>query len=237
MTNVYDKKFSRTFSMPSISNEYVNLPKIIKLLGNVKNKEILELGCGNGYWLRSLSKRGAKCTGIDISDEQLLTAKKMDSHKVISFLKRDIAKPIIVKKRYDVVLLFKVILEFKEKKKVNAIFHNAHNFLKKGGRLIILDLHPFAPTLQHTITVPKNYNYFYSGVCVKAMSTRFDGVKVYYNDHHWTFTDLSDFLSKNNFLTVKMIEHRASPALVRKFPSLKNRKDTPMDIIIEAIKK
>ena len=44
---------------------------VIKLLGSVKNENILEIGCGNGYFSRLLAKRGAKVTGLDRSSKMI----------------------------------------------------------------------------------------------------------------------------------------------------------------------
>lgn len=235
MTNLYNKKFVEIFSKPSISNEYVNSPALFKILGDVRNKKILDLGCGNGYWLRKLIKKGAACTGVDNSSEQLEVAKELNKDKKISFIKKDIMKPFILKEKYDIALLAKIIVEEPSKKKILEIIKNARNMLKADGRLIILDLHPFAPSFQDTIKVSKSYNYFDGGAPIIATSTRIDGKKVYYHDHHWIFADFFDFL-QDRFLVKKITEHRCTLGLVKRFPSLENRLKKPMDIIIEAVK-
>ncbi|MFX1286438.1 MAG: class I SAM-dependent methyltransferase [Promethearchaeota archaeon] len=45
--------------------------KELGLLGNVKGKRILELGCGGGQNSIVLAKWGAKVIGLDISEIQL----------------------------------------------------------------------------------------------------------------------------------------------------------------------
>ena len=49
----------------------------LRLLGNVKGKIVLELGCGGGQCAISLTKKGAICTGIDVSAKQLEYAAKL----------------------------------------------------------------------------------------------------------------------------------------------------------------
>jgi len=46
-------------------------------LGEVRDKDVLELGCGGAQWSIFLAGRGARCTGIDISTEQLAWARSL----------------------------------------------------------------------------------------------------------------------------------------------------------------
>lgn len=64
-----------------------------------------------------------------------------------------------------------------------------------------------------------------------------DWEKIYYKDVHHTLWDLSSFLYQNNFLIENIIETRATKEQVKKFQSLKNRFDFPMDIVVQALKK
>jgi len=49
----------------------------LKLLGDVKGKDILEVGCGGGQNSIVLSKWGANVAGLDISERQIEYAKKL----------------------------------------------------------------------------------------------------------------------------------------------------------------
>ena len=51
--------------------------KELKLLGNLNGKTILEIGCGGAQCGIAMVKKGAKVTGIDISNEQLKFAKNL----------------------------------------------------------------------------------------------------------------------------------------------------------------
>ncbi len=46
--------------------------KHFKLLGKIKGKKILEIGCGGAQCGIAMAKKEAKVTGIDISEEQLI---------------------------------------------------------------------------------------------------------------------------------------------------------------------
>ncbi|MEM9679229.1 MAG: class I SAM-dependent methyltransferase, partial [Bacteroidota bacterium] len=55
------------------------MPYELKALGNVSGKSLLHLQCHFGQDTLSWSRMGAKCTGIDISDEGITLAKKLNS--------------------------------------------------------------------------------------------------------------------------------------------------------------
>ena len=44
---------------------------------NMTGQAAIELGCGTGYWSAWMHRRGAVATGIDISAEQLATARRL----------------------------------------------------------------------------------------------------------------------------------------------------------------
>ncbi len=53
----------------------------LKLIGTVKGKKILEIGCGGGQCSIAFAKKKALCTGIDISEKQLEFAEKLAKKK------------------------------------------------------------------------------------------------------------------------------------------------------------
>lgn len=78
---------------------YLN-PKMLKLLGKIKGKKILDLACGNGYFTNLLLQKGAKVIGIDSSDELINIAKnKFGDHFIISD-----STNIPLKERFDLII-------------------------------------------------------------------------------------------------------------------------------------
>ncbi|HEX5274575.1 MAG TPA: class I SAM-dependent methyltransferase [Candidatus Rubrimentiphilum sp.] len=43
----------------------------LRALGDVRDKDVLELGCGGAQWSIGLTRLGARCTGLDNSERQL----------------------------------------------------------------------------------------------------------------------------------------------------------------------
>ena len=49
----------------------------LRLLGTVRGKRVLEVGCGAARWSLALARRGARTTGIDLSRSQLVKARRL----------------------------------------------------------------------------------------------------------------------------------------------------------------
>jgi SAM-dependent methyltransferase len=47
----------------------------LRALGDVAGLDVLELGCGGAQWSIALARRGARCTGLDLSGSQLASAR------------------------------------------------------------------------------------------------------------------------------------------------------------------
>ena len=52
------------------------------LVNDVKNKKILDFGCGNGWLSFQLEKQGASVWGIDISEELIKIAKRLENNNI-----------------------------------------------------------------------------------------------------------------------------------------------------------
>ncbi len=52
------------------------MPATFKLLGDVKNKKLLDIGCGSGIYAKQLSRKGAIVKGFDVSAKMLAIARK-----------------------------------------------------------------------------------------------------------------------------------------------------------------
>lgn len=58
--------------------------KELRILGDVAGKDVLEFGCGGAQWSIALAKRGARMTGLDLSDEQLRHARELAAREKVS---------------------------------------------------------------------------------------------------------------------------------------------------------
>ena len=115
--------------------------RVIDLLGNVKDKKILDLGCGNGKVSRILSKNGAKVYGVDKTEEQLSIARESES-KVVYFL-GDITNlnEIDLPKDFDIIISLMTFLYLDEKQIIETLLQ-IKKHIKKDGVFIYANIHP-----------------------------------------------------------------------------------------------
>ncbi|HEX8932420.1 MAG TPA: class I SAM-dependent methyltransferase, partial [Patescibacteria group bacterium] len=139
----WTEKQAKSAHTPNFGKKYIGEPELLRMFGNVKNKKVLELGSGNGYWLDLLSRHGAIGTGVELEKKQLELADK-SNHRT-TYIQGDITKLEklnLQKNSFDFVLLEHVLLEISSLKKINKIMTDAFGLLKKSGVIIISEIHP-----------------------------------------------------------------------------------------------
>jgi SAM-dependent methyltransferase len=57
----------------------------LRLLPDVSGKDVIELGCGTAYWSAWLARRGARVVGLDNSERQLETARRLQQEHGLEF--------------------------------------------------------------------------------------------------------------------------------------------------------
>ena len=121
-------------SLQSNVERFDNQISILKSLLSIRNKKVLDIGCGGGLFLSKLESEGAKVTGLELSDIRAHYAKTKHNLEII---KRPIESDFW-KERYsstfDVVTLWDVI------EHVNyplSTLRSSSYVLKSGGFLFI----------------------------------------------------------------------------------------------------
>ena len=132
----------------------------LEILGDVSGKEILHLQCHFGQDSISLSRMGAKVTGIDLSDKAIEAAQDLaqkcgtDTH----FLVSDVYElPNILDRKFDIVYTSYGTIGWLPdlEKWAQVISH----FLKPGGKFVFVEFHPVVWMFDDDFTHVK-YNYF-----------------------------------------------------------------------------
>lgn len=152
-------------------NEHLEMPSTLSMLGNIKGKKILDIGCGAGIYSKIMHKKGALVKGFDLSDEMLRIAKlenpDLDLRKG-SFYK------IPFKEQFDIAIAPLVIDYAKD---WNKVFSQVNSRLKRDGEFIFSIGNPITETAEKLIINGKRMKY--KGISARVLYDYFKERKIY----------------------------------------------------------
>lgn len=122
-------------------------PGVLKLLGDVAGRKILDVACGQGVLCRLLQSKRASVTGVDAARELIEAARKHASNETsenrIDYLVGDARELLSIKtiagKTFDAMTCILAIQNFHP---IAPLFHAAAQLLNPGGRFVIVMMHP-----------------------------------------------------------------------------------------------
>ncbi len=114
----------------------------LNLLGDVAEKRVIELGCGAAENSITLAKKGAICTGVDISIEQIKFAKNLikENRVSIELVEGDLENLVMINDNTFDIALSIFALDWMQD--LNAAFMEAYRVLKKNGIFVFSMQHP-----------------------------------------------------------------------------------------------
>jgi SAM-dependent methyltransferase len=82
----YTENAERNWAKEEIDWGILDVPESeVQMIGDVAGKDVVELGCGTAYVSAWLARRGARVVGVDITPEQLATARAMQAKHGLEF--------------------------------------------------------------------------------------------------------------------------------------------------------
>jgi 2-polyprenyl-3-methyl-5-hydroxy-6-metoxy-1,4-benzoquinol methylase len=122
-------------------------PAQLALCGDVHGMNVLDVGCGNGYFAREMAGRGARVTGIDISSRMIEYAKRQESMTPlgIEYYVLDAAAlpAAFVLQSFDMATS---CLALQDMPNVEKVFPGVRSLLRPGGRFVASIAHPCTDT-------------------------------------------------------------------------------------------
>lgn len=139
-------------SKPMLLSDYSARPFVIDLCEPIANKNILDIGCGEGYVGRELINRGAQYVhGIDISSEMINQAliQKNELHLTNAFYETGDIRDFDVSEseQYDLVLAM-FMFNYLNVVETISTMKKAYQLLKLGGYFVFAVPHPSLPFLK-----------------------------------------------------------------------------------------
>lgn len=127
------------------TNESRNLfimPNMLKYMGDVFGKIILDLGCGEGGYSRELAKRGAELVSVDCSQkaiEYAMTIAQKEALSIKHYVRNSNDLYDIESEQFDIVLCSMMLMDCED---LEGTVREAARVLKPNGKLFASVLHP-----------------------------------------------------------------------------------------------
>jgi len=158
----------------------------LRLVGDVRGKRVLELGCGGAQSSIAFAKQGASVTGVDFSGEQLAYARQLCEQENVKVELRhgDLADLAFLRSDSVDVVFSAYAFGFVED--LGRVFRQVHRVLKVGAPLVFSVEHPAYALIDDDAEQPLlvRRSYFDLAPVVRTRS----GVEL--TSRHHTFADL-----------------------------------------------
>lgn len=235
---------------PSFFSAYEQMPRSVKglegagewhifreLIPNLKDKNVLDLGCGFGWHCRYAREQQASYViGVDISKQMIQRAREMTNDPLISYIKAPIEDIDFSSSQFDVVissLAFHYIKSFK------LICEKVHDYLKTDGNFVF--------SVEHPIFTSRNEQDWYYDEKGNPLHWPVDNYQIegvrettFLDEHvikyHRTISTYINDLIDTGFTVKAVKESVPSDEMLISIPEMKNETRRPMFLMISAEK-
>lgn len=116
-------------------------PLMMSKIGSLKNKDVLEMGCGNGYMVKKFLQQDPQSVWmVDISEANLKHAQEKTDDDRVKFVQQDITVPWSMESESVDVVYSNMVLN--EVPILDVPIQEVFRVLRKNGQFIFSALHP-----------------------------------------------------------------------------------------------
>ena len=223
-------------------HQHVVIPRVLKLLNLKADSSLLDLAGGQGVLERHLSPK-IIYQGVDIAGSLIRAAQGRSKNSLHRFTVGDITKTLpINKKDFSHVCL---ILSMQNIERADLVIANAKNYLKRGGKLVIVLNHPCFRIPRQSSWIIDERNKLQSRKVNLYMTPLKIPITIHPGQPNsaltWSFHQpisyYSHILSGNSFLIEKIEEWVSDKESSGRFAKMENRgrEEFPLFLTIKAV--
>ena len=246
--NVYDnEEFSKEYDSMrndekgTNANDVIEIPIFRKMMPDVKNKSILDLGCGYGENDKYFKELGASYVlGTDISNHMIDIANKENKIDGVEYKQLPMEDINKIDRKFDIVISS---LAFHYIENYEKLIEDIYNILESDGVLLFSQEHPLVLCINYDDGIENNkieingkkYRLVadYNNNGLREIPWYNIKVKKYYRN----FSVIINTLIKKGFIIDEINECEPNEEMVKKNPKFKNQYDSPYFLFIKAHKK
>jgi len=206
------------------------VPALLKVAGKVQGKKVLDTCCGEGFFARFLTSRGAHVVGVDISENLLDMAKQEEKREKrgIVYLTHDLTQPLPqYAGHFDIITCNLALNHMPD---ISSFIKNVTNMLRLEGRFVISMNNPYSAVIRDKVT-----NYFDSGRSKVYSGLASSGVPALY--YHRTLEEYFREFKRNGLYLRTLQDVKPSPEqLASGSPKPKKFHKFPFFMVLELVK-
>jgi SAM-dependent methyltransferase len=212
---------------PDIANEAE-----LRLLGDLKGKRVLELGCGAAQCSIAFARAGATAIGVDQSAQQLAHGRRLceEAEVRVELRQGDMADLAFL--RADSIDLVFSAFAFQYVEDLNRVFRQVHRVLKVGAPLVFSLPHPAWFVIDEDAGIPPRAERSY----FDRSPERYDRSGVNFTEYPHTFADIYMGLARASYRVDLILEPPPTPGAPRSWFWREPMEWLPKTLIVRARK-
>jgi toxoflavin synthase len=172
-------RISREYQLSKLQpwRQFVEAYTFFKLAGDLSNKKILDLACGDGFYTRQLKLRGAaEVEGVDISKGMIQLARESEEKNPLGVVYhvQDVLN-LKLNKKYDLITASYLLNYARNIEELTEFAKAISAHLNPGGSFITINSNP---DYQAPVSSLRKYGF------TRENESRFEGAKIIYRFYH-----------------------------------------------------
>jgi SAM-dependent methyltransferase len=225
-------------------------PSLLRLIGSVRRRAVLEIACGNGHLLRRLARKGAaRAVGVDLSPASIRFARAREARRPSGavFEVADATRLPFDDRSFDLVVANMGLMNFRD---ASGAIAEAARVLRPGGRFVFSISHPCFDLDDRSVwEVERGFGA--DGASVETVWRKIRGYRdegpgrspwrvsrhevVWTETHHRTLATYARYLYDAGLAVARLDEPRPRAEMVRSSPQGRYIAEIPLHLVVEAV--